>query len=1157
MKKIRLQKWRYEFSPLKKLLLMAKLTTLLILISFMQISAEVYAQAGKLDLKVKNVSILQVFEEIEDNSVYRFFYDNDQVDLTKKVSLDIKQDELANVLEKLFKGTDLTYQVKDRLVLVQSKNSDAKNSVFSQQNSVSGTVTNKSGEPLPGVTVMVKGTTQGTITNAAGDYSLSDIPGDATLQFSFVGMTTIEKAVSGQSVINVVMEENIEALEEVVITALNINRTKQSLGYSLTAINANEINRTKETNIVNSLKGRVAGLQISQTAGGVGSSSRIILRGVSSLSSSNRPLFVVDGVPMGDGSNSNGGISKKDMGNAISEIDPENIESISVLKGAGASAAYGSRGANGVILITTKKGRRHGFGVSYSSNYTIDQPVLYTEFQNIYGAGLFGMYPPINENTNMPDKGGFWILNFGPKMEGQILPNFAGQDVPYSPQPNNVLDFYRYGSTATNSLTLDAGGENSSFVLGLTNVGSKGVSPNNELKRQVINIRGTMKLGTRVEIDSKVTYSHQTVDNRVYMQESAGNAMWMLSIMPRNMRLKDLRNNTVDANGRELKFQNEPASNNPYWTLENLINNDEKHHIISFLSSKIDLASWLNLKVQTGIDYNDLTTHEHFAPGSSEPRLNIEGGLTNIMDNNIEWNSDFMFNAKKNISDKISTTLSFGGNHRYSKYKTLTQKGTILNAPGLYHISNANNYSTGLDFNEKAVNSLISLGSITYNQWLYFDVSLRNDWSSTLPKGNNSYFYHSENLSFLFTEALGINSSVLSGGRLRGSFGKVGNDTEAYRTNQYYGFQQSNYPFPLGTIGNLSTSDLQPEITSSWEIGTNLLFFNNRVELDLTYYDSRTKNQIMAVKIPNTSGYSSKVVNAGEIMNTGIEFLLNSRVLQNQNGFSWDVSVNAAKNYSEVVALHENLDKIRLAGLSGMASIEARPNEPFGTIYSNVYLRDEFGDVYVDDKGNAMKGGIEKVGDINPDLYGGVNNTFIYKNINLSFLIDFQLGGDFISASKFYQYTYGTHVETLPGREEWYTTHNPDGSPIEGVVPDGPKVDGINYNTGEPNEVPLLPATYYSNPYSLNVGEEFILDATNIRIREVVLTYNFSENLINKSPLKNANISLVGRNLFFLYRANNYAEPESGSSSGSVGTGIEHSPLPSTRSVGIQLKVNF
>ncbi|QGY44771.1 SusC/RagA family TonB-linked outer membrane protein [Maribellus comscasis] len=1143
-----------KYRGLTKLFKVMKITVLLIFVFTVQTVASSYAQSTKLSLSMNDVTFRDFIAHVEAETDFYFMLKYDDDILEKHFDLDYKNAPISEILDDILINTGYSYKIVDRYIAI-SKIADNPNT--GQQKDISGTVTDESGEPLPGVTVVVKGTTNGVVTGANGSYSISNISDDAVLVFSFVGLQAIEVPVAGKSVIDVVMSENIEALEEVVVTALNINRKKQSLGYALTAINSGEINQAKETNMINSLKGKVAGLQISQTAGGVGSSSRVVLRGVSSLSSSNRPLFVIDGVPMGDGNNANGGISYKDMGNAMSEIDPENVESISVLKGAGASAAYGSRGANGVILITTKKGRGKGFGVSYSSNYTIDQPVLYTELQNIYGAGLLGSYPPIDESTNMPVKSTFWTLSFGPKMEGQLFPNFAGQEVPFTPQPNNVLDFYRNGSTCTNSLTFDAGNENANFILSLTNVNSKGISPNNDLARQVINMRGTMKMGKKVEIDSKISYIHQTVDNRVYMQESAGNAMWMLTIMPRNTRLGDLKNNTVDADGYELKFQDEPASNNPYWTLNNLKNNDEKHHVISFLSTKVDLASWLNFKVQTGLDYNNLTTHEHYAAGSSEPRLNILGGLSNILSNNIEWNSDFMFNANKDLSDKISTSLSAGGNYRYSRYNTLSQSGTALNAPGLYHISNANEYETGLSFGEKAVYSAYSLGSITYNQWLYFDVSLRNDWSSTLPKGNNSYFYHSENLSFLFTKALGIDSNFLSAGRLRGSYGKVGNDTSPYRTNQYYGFNQSNYAYPLGTIGSLATSDLKPEITESWEVGTNLTFFNNRLEFDFTYYDNLTRNQIMAVEIPSTSSYSSKVVNAGEVKNTGMEMLLNAGIIQNEEGFNWDVSINAAKNYSEVIALHENLESLKLAGFFSILSIEARPGEPFGSIYSNVYLRDDFGDIYVDDNGNPVKGDIEKVGNINPDLTGGINNKFTYKNFSLSFLIDFQLGGDFISGSKFYQYTFGTHAETLQGREEYYATHNADGSAMDGVIPDGPKVNGININTGEPNEIPLAPYTYYTNPYSMSVGEEFVLDATNVRMREVVIGYNMPSKLMDKTPLKNANISLVGRNLFFLYRANNYADSESGYSSGNVGTGIEHSPLPSTRSIGMQLKVNF
>jgi TonB-linked SusC/RagA family outer membrane protein len=1132
-----------------------KLTTLMILLVLMDVGASVYSQNTRLSLETKNSSLSDIFQQIEQQSDFRFFYQNEQIVDVKAKSIDVRNESVEGILNEILENTGLSYRIVDKHVLIYSKQQRLMSGV--QVKKVSGNVKDSSGEPLPGVTVMIKGTTIGTITSIDGSFSLADVPADATLVFSFIGMDTQEIVVMGKQELNVILLDSMESIDEVVVTALNINRKKQSLGYSLTAVDGEEINQAKETNVVNSLKGRVAGLQISQTAGGVGSSTRIVLRGIASLSSSNRPLFVVDGVAMSDGGNARTGIAQKDMGNAISELDPETIESISVLKGAGASAAYGSRGANGVILVTTKKGRQQGFGVSFSSSYDINQPVLYTELQNKYGQGIMGMYPPVvDPETNMPSKAGLWVLSFGPEMKGQTLPNFAGIDVPFSPQPNNVLDFYRNGSTLTNSVTLDAGNERASFLMSLTNVESKGVSPNNSLSRQNFNVRGTMKVGDILELDGKMTYSYQKVNNRVYMEESAGNAMWNLTMMPRNMRLEDLRNNTIDEDGNELKFQDEPASSNPYWMLNNLRNYDKKHHVISFASAKVNLASWLNLKIQSGLDYNHLNSHEEFAPGSSEPRLNIKGGLSNQMTNGIEWNSDVMLNASKDISKRVSGTLHIGGNYRYSDGYTMNQRGIGLNVPDLYHISNASEYSTGYYYSKKGVYSAISLASLTYDQWLYFDLSLRNDWSSTLPADNNSYFYHSENLSLLFTKALGMSSTILSNGRIRGSYGRVGNDTGAHRTNQYYGIAQSNFPYPLGQIGGLAHFDLKPELTDSWEVGTNLYFFRNRLELDVAYYDRSTKNQIMAVPIPGTSGYTSKIFNAGEIKNTGLELLVNATILKN-SALKWDVSVNAARNYSEVVELHEDLESIDVGGFFNIGRIIAKPGEPFGSIYADVYERDDFGDRYIDDKGFPVKGGYEKVGDINPDLTGGIRNSFSYKNIDLSFLIDFQLGGEFISGSKYYQYTMGTSSHTLAGREEWYSTHNPDGSPIEGMEEDGPVYEGININTGEPNTVPLMPAYYYTTPFSQNIGEEFIMDATNVRMRELVLSYRLPNLLLAKTPIKKASLSLTGRNLFFLYRANQYADPEGGYSSGSTGTGIEHSPLPSTRSIGVQLRVNF
>ncbi|MCX6327600.1 MAG: TonB-dependent receptor plug domain-containing protein [Bacteroidia bacterium] len=502
-----------------------------------------------------------------------------------KFNLSLPNSPLSEVIGQLEKQSDYLFVLKYDQSILNNKNDRLKEGL-QQPITVKGKVRDEDGEPIPGVTVIIKGITTGSITDSDGNFKIEAPDNNVEIVFSFIGYQTQSIPINGRSEINIVLVESVELLNEVVVTAMNINRTKQSLGYSITAVSGAEVGQAKETSMINSLKGKVAGLSISQTAGGVGGSSRIVIRGISSLSSSNTPLFVVDGIAMSDGGNPGGGAKGKDMGNALSEIDPENIESISVLKGAGASAAYGSRGANGVVLITTKKGRKNGYGVTFTSNFDLDQPVIYTNLQNQYGQGIMGMYPPIDPTTNMPAKNSMWALCFGPKMEGQMLPNFAGKEVPYSPQPNNILDFYRVGSTFTNALTFDSGTDKANFLLSLSNVDSKGVSPGNDLARQNINMRGSMKIGTRLEIDGKISYIHQTVNNRVYMEESAGNAMWMLTIMPRNVSLADLRDNTVDANGNELKFQDEPASNNPYWTLNNLKNIDEKHHVISFISGK-------------------------------------------------------------------------------------------------------------------------------------------------------------------------------------------------------------------------------------------------------------------------------------------------------------------------------------------------------------------------------------------------------------------------------------------------------------------------------------------------------------------------------------------------------------------------------------------
>ena len=1111
---------------------------------------QVWAQSEKLSFSGAPGNLPDLFSFIQEKYGYRFSYNNDLVKPDVTIKLSSQEMTLQDLLKELSAKTGFSFRLtENKLIVVEDLSSQTIQTIMGKV--TSGT----DNQTLPGVTVLAKGTFNGVITNADGSYQIT-VPSNTILVFSFIGFLPQEIPVQGKSTIDVELMENVTQLNEVVVTALNISRTKSSLGYSVTSIKGDNLTQAKENNIVNTLSGKVAGLQVSKNASGVNGSSRVILRGVASLLGENRPLIVVDGVPVFGG---HGGLDRwgrgTDHGDALSDINPEDVDNISILKGAGAAAAYGSRGANGVILITTKKGNlRKGLGVSLSSGYTNDSPLLYPEFQNEYGHGAYGTYP----NT-VPDEGFPYGWSWGPKMEGQTLPNFYGSTSPYIEQKNNYKEFFQSGHTISNTIALDGGNETSSVRASFTTQNSSGIIPTNDLKRQTIFLRGFTKLKNVVELDGKVTYIHSNVQNNPGVAEGATNPGYFLSIMPRNMVSDDLHTYMEDENGKEQYWTTDPNTGNPFWQLYNATNYEKKHRFQGVYSAKIIFNPHLNLTLRSGMDYQNIYMHDQVKRGSRANYPNETGHVGNSIHNIMEWNSDILANYSVKVKKDINLTFSLGGNYRYNNHNSISQGGGDLRINDFYAISNCASYSTWEEFSEKAVASAYGLGSVSYKNYLYFDYTLRNDWSSTLPAENNSYFYHSENLSFLFTNAFKIKSDILSSGKLRGSYAKVGNDTGPYQTQQYYSVMQTPYPYPMGGFDDvLASFNLQPEITTSWEVGTTLGLFKDILTLDLTYYNNNSDNQIMNIPLPHSSGFSSVRANAAQLKNKGYEVQADVKVIKD-TPITWDITATWSKNISKVVSLYGDLESIILED-SWIATIQARPGEEYGAIYAWDYKRDSYGRKLIDNEGFSQKGEYKKMGSINPDWIGGISNRVSYKNFSLSFLIDIRKGGNVASMGKAYRALFGTSAETLEGRQEWYSTHDPDylySVPLAGVEPQGFVESGINETTGQPNTVPVDPIYRWYNIWAKEIGTEWMLDATNVRLREMVFSYAMPKTLLNKTPFTDIRISLVGRNLFFLYNAMNDIDPESGYNSGNTGGGFEHNAIPTTRSMGFNINIGF
>ncbi len=1127
---------------------------LLLFVFMLAVSLQVFPQGGTtVTLKEKNIPLRQLFELIQEKTVYRFFYNEDLPALDDRVTVDVKNEEVTKLLGTVIDPRGLIFRIIDNKLIVVADPQGFR------QHKVTGVVSAADGGALPGVNVFIKGTTTGTITDNEGHYALEVPDGSTVLVFSFVGYEQQEIPVGDRKIINVQLQESVQKLEKVVVTGLGISRKQKSLGYAVTEVGGEEVSQAKEANMINSLAGKVAGLQINRTAGGVGSSSRVILRGITSLLGSNRPLFVVDGVPVSSGNlGSAGEWGGRDMGDNIADINPEDIESISVLKGPSASAIYGSIGANGVILITTKSGKKkEGVGVEFSSSASMETPLVLPELQNRYGMGGYGVYAPIDPVTGLPSGEYPWVWSYGPEMKGQLLTNWLGEQQPYTAQPDNYRDYFETGWGLTNTLAFDAGSERATTRVSFTDFRTQGIVPENDLNRQTFNLRGKAKLGKKLDVDARVTYIHQRAHNRPLMSEDSHNPVYMLEMLPRNMRLEDLKNNIVDENGKEKNWMSDIFTGNPYWALKYMGNIDDKNRVISFLSLNYYFNDWLSLLFRNGLDYYSLRSKDWRA---NDSKTNSDGYLSAYQSNNTSFNSDFLLSGKKNLTDNLNLGLSLGGNFRYYSGVSMGQSGSLFNVPDFYNISNVSRYSTWEGFSEKEVYSLYALANVAWKDYLFLDATVRNDWSTTLPKDNNAYFYHSENVGFIFTQAFGLKSYWFSFGKLRGSFARVGNDTGPYQTYQYYYVEQTKFPYPLGNLSSqLAFFDFKPELTDSWEAGTDMMFFNRRIELNFTYYQNISRNQIMSVPLSHSTGFTSKRFNAGSIKSTGYEFTLGGTPVHTESGFDLHLSFNFSHSTSIVQSLHPSLDKLELAHLWS-ASIQARPGEEYGDIYGYAYKKDKFGRKLINDQGYAQKGEYTNLGNINPDFLAGFSGRMSWKSLSLSFLVDIQKGGKFFSWGKAMKSLFGNTAETLEGRAEWYATHDETTmyqTPLPGVKADGYYEKGVLEKNGQPNDIPIQPIWRWYNIYAQDIAEEWIVDGTNVRMREMVLAYTFPGKMLKSTPLAYLSLSLSGRNLFFFYRVSRHVDPESGYNPGNVGNGFENHALPTTRSLAFNIKIGF
>ncbi|MCL6274653.1 SusC/RagA family TonB-linked outer membrane protein [Muricauda sp. 2012CJ35-5] len=1025
------------------------------------------------------------------------------------------------------------------------------NGMMAQGTTVSGTVTDTStGTPIPGVTVVEKGTSNGTSTDFDGNYTITVSNGSAVLVFTSIGFTDQEIAVGGQSSINVSLAEDVELLDEVVVTALGITREKKSLGYSVTEVDGSAVSLAKEPNVVNSLAGKVAGVVVSQGTAGAGSGSRVVIRGNNSITGNNQPLYVVDGVPIDNSAlgapTGSGQFNIGNLGDGVSDLNPDDIESLSVLKGPNAAALYGSRASNGVIIITTKKGSLNkGLGVSITSNALFEDPLVLPEYQNEYGRGTDGNFPQINPDdplatqVNTVAGAGSW----GPRFDGSQQLAYNGQQRAYVAQPNNVKDFFETGTSFINTVALSAGGEKASVRFSYTNSDIESILPNSGIDRDNFNLRAFANLTDKLTLDTRVTYFLQTARNRPNQgTEGVAAYLWPLA---RNVSLTDLQvfqdiENPINPNDIYRVIAPTSSGGNPYWILQNDFNGDRRTRISGFAKLQYQFNDWLSAFVRVGTD--DITQDTESITRVGHHFFG-DGRIRFSKNDRTETNYDFLFMFNKDLSEKFNLTANAGANAlRFSTIRS-SANGDNFKIPGRPLLDNTEEiFASQGQRIQKSINSVYGSASLSYNDAYYLDLTARNDWSSALAEDNRSYFYSSASLSVLLNETFDLGNSI-DLLKVRGSIATVGNDTDPQQLVNTFRIAANGFldNVVVSRQNTLFSESLRPEEVTSTELGLELRALGNRLYADFSYYNIKSTDLIFDVPLGTGAGFENFRTNVGEITNKGFEILVGGVPVQTQN-FSWDTSLNIARNKNELVSLVEGQDFFNFSSDNGgTVSVVGRAGEGFGDIETTTWLRNDQGQLIVTAEGRPQATSErEKFGNYQPDFSGGFTNTFRYKNFTLNTLIDFRVGGEVYSFTDAALDASGVSEKSLQFRES--------GILVDGVIDNG---DG----TFTPNTTTISAQDYWGAVS--NIGSEYVFDQTNFRLREVSLSYSFPGKLLENTFIQSATLSAVGRNLLFLYKKADNFDPESSYSTSNFAQGVLFYALPTTRSFGLSLNVNF
>jgi TonB-linked SusC/RagA family outer membrane protein len=1070
------------------------------------------------------------------------------------------------MMKKLYKKLSLTAVI---LLVLTSVG-------FAQERVISGTVKDENGSTLPGVNVLVKGTSTGTVSDGDGNFKISVSNDQAILIFTFVGYATSEVVVGSKSVVDVSLLPDVQTLNEVIVTALGVERNTKALQSSITKVGGENFTQAREVNLGASLAGRIAGVNVTKTGAGAAGSSRVIIRGNKSIFGSNQPLYVIDGVPMDNSGFGQAGVwGGQDQGDGLSSINPDDIESISVLKGVSATALYGSRGGAGVILVTTKKGKsQKGLGIDFNSNYVFETVMNQTDLQQEFGSGNLANSDPLDPTSPLVGSKPLTRTQafnngdqaWGARLDGSSVIQYDGVSRPYAYAGDNWKRFYDVGKTFTNSIGINGGNDKQAFRFGFSNLTSNGVIPNSGFDRRNLTLATNGKLGEKLNFNAKVLYSNEKTKNRTNLADSPGNPVQAVYRLAPNYNVENLMGDPNKLGAVPLGFATEDGKNageelqtspnlwgqNPYWAAHQFINSDTRDRFITSAQLRYDITDYLYVSGRVGMDWFTRRNTALTPQGTGFQRAgSTSQGQNNVREINQEW--ILGFNKTFNL---INVNAFVGGNKMERKSESISANGSSFNIPFYTSVTNTASQSFGFGYGASGINSLFGSAEVSYNNYLFLTATGRKDWFSVLNPEQNAQFYPSIGTSFVFSDAFNNLPTQISFGKIRASWGQSASATvNAYDVNLAYGLNgQGHLGRPMGQFRNtqvIPNPFITPATSTEIELGFDMRFLSNRVGIDFAYYSQKTTDDIVYANISIASGFNQTLLNIAELTNKGFEILISGTPVKGD--LTWDISLNLAQNKNKIIAINGDQERLRIEEpRTRTVAVEHIKGYSFGMITGWKQKLSPEGQPIFNANGTPVQSdSYEILGNGIAKLTGGLTNSLTYKNFNLTALMDFKFGGDIYSGTNVRLTQWGLHKQTLEGRP------GHDAITVNGVIANG--VNGNGETVYDPFTKTLNEeeSKNYWNAVGNVQQDRFMYDASFIKLRQITFGYNIPNSLLSKTPVKTLGISFVARNLAVLFKNTENIDPESAYSSSGGAQGVDYFGMPLTRSYGFNLRATF